>query len=51
MLAAVNVIFTNLFIAKPKEGKFFKSFGGMERGFDARRGQGRDGEALITERR
>lgn len=32
MLAAINRIFTCLFIAKPKKGKFLKSFGEMEKG-------------------
>lgn len=32
MLAAINRIFTYLFIAKPKKGKFLKSFGEMEKG-------------------
>lgn len=51
MLAAVNCIFTYLFIAKPKTGKFLKSFGEMKRGFDVWWGHGRDGEAPIMEKR
>lgn len=51
MLAAVNCFFTCLFIAELKTGKFLNHLGEMKRGFDARRLLGRDGEALITERR
>lgn len=56
MLAAINRIFTYLFIAKPKKGKFLKSFGEMEKGLmwiyrDYLERTGEDGGALITEKR